>query len=237
MVGAKIPFLLPPTLGPTEQAMLEFQKQLQEDLLMKGHDYGRYWQTNPADYGRSIGPSGGSAGSSALTYAHLARQYARFSVLAEPKREPVENAGIRAGEITAWRCWRLNKGFLQSAHVETVWAPGEVMEGTVPDHGVEGVNAWKTKSGALTYGVGVCDIIGSVLLWGEVVEHEKGYRAQYAKIASIDDVIGEVKLDWAVQPGWPRRKRMETRREAKSRVLAELRERYGGDIGSTSQEG
>lgn len=34
-------------------------------------------------------------------------------------------------------------------------------------------------------------VVGSVLLWGEVVEHERGYRAEFAKIASLDAALTE----------------------------------------------
>jgi hypothetical protein len=37
--------------------------------------------------------------------------------------------------------------------------------------------------------------IGTIKCWGEVIEHEKGYRAQYAKLQSIDTVIGPVDID------------------------------------------
>jgi hypothetical protein len=37
--------------------------------------------------------------------------------------------------------------------------------------------------------------IGTIKCWGEVVEHEKGYRAQYAKLTSITDVIGSVDIN------------------------------------------
>lgn len=37
--------------------------------------------------------------------------------------------------------------------------------------------------------------IGTVKCWGEVVEHNLGYRAEYAKINSIDNVFGKVSLD------------------------------------------
>lgn len=33
-------------------------------------------------------------------------------------------------------------------------------------------------------------ILGSIKMWGEVVEHEQGYRAQYAKIASLETAYG-----------------------------------------------
>lgn len=36
---------------------------------------------------------------------------------------------------------------------------------------------------------------GTIKCWGEVVEHERGYRAQYARLHTIDGVIGCVDLD------------------------------------------
>jgi hypothetical protein len=36
--------------------------------------------------------------------------------------------------------------------------------------------------------------IGTIKMWGEVVEHEKGYRAQYAKLQAIDQVLGPVDI-------------------------------------------
>jgi hypothetical protein len=36
---------------------------------------------------------------------------------------------------------------------------------------------------------------GTVKMWGDVVEHERGYRAQYAKIESIDEVVGVAGVD------------------------------------------
>lgn len=35
---------------------------------------------------------------------------------------------------------------------------------------------------------------GTIKCWGEVIEHEHGYRAQYAKLASLDGAIGCVDL-------------------------------------------
>ena len=35
---------------------------------------------------------------------------------------------------------------------------------------------------------------GTVKLWGEVVEHEKGYRAQFAKVTSLDGAWGHIDL-------------------------------------------
>jgi len=55
-------------------------------------------------------------------------------------------------------------------------------------------------------------IIGKVKLWGDVVEHEHGYRAEFAKIVSLDEVAGGmVTLSPPMQ----------------NQILAPLREQYG----------
>lgn len=36
--------------------------------------------------------------------------------------------------------------------------------------------------------------VGTVRLWGEVIEHERGYRAEFAKVHSLDHVFGEADL-------------------------------------------
>jgi hypothetical protein len=38
-------------------------------------------------------------------------------------------------------------------------------------------------------------VSGTVKMWGDVVEHEKGYRAQFAKVASLDRMFGDGDLD------------------------------------------
>lgn len=97
---------------------------------------------------------------------------------------------IVAGEIIAWRCWRIADGWLRSVYMDTFWGCNEVMEGNVD---TDGVHAWKKMGDAIEYGVmgGVHGgsmkiVIGTVALWGEVIEHEIGYRAQFAKIKSLD---------------------------------------------------
>jgi hypothetical protein len=107
--------------------------------------------------------------------------------------ESVTHAGIRAGEIAAYRGWLLHQdGFLRSVYrSETIWKPGEVVEGN-PELSGEGVHAFKSVFDMATYcGVSnrvACSMVsGKVHLWGEVVEHERGYRGQFASIAVIDD--------------------------------------------------
>jgi hypothetical protein len=70
-----------------------------------------------------------------------------------------------------------------------VWRPGEIVEGDVAE---EGVHAFKDRVAAGAYGYALerdvaLVITGTVYLWGEVIEHERGWRASKAAIASIDD--------------------------------------------------
>lgn len=107
--------------------------------------------------------------------------------------KPIEHGGMKLGEIIGYRVWRIvDGGYLKSCSAETVWAPGETIEGDIGNdgHGL-GVHAWKSKSLMLQYGGYHKDrcAIGSIRMWGEIVEHDRGYRSQYASILSIDDVI------------------------------------------------
>lgn len=99
------------------------------------------------------------------------------------------------GEIVAWRAWRHGPhGLLQSMAMETIWIPGEPMEGD-PTTGNCGVYAWKTREDAITYANPPYRIIGEIYLYGTVDEYEVGYRAQYATIKSlevVDDLEGRL---------------------------------------------
>lgn len=53
----------------------------------------------------------------------------------------------------------------------------------------DGVHAFKTRDGALGYAVAECIsplAIGRVALWGTVIEHVDGWRAEHAKVVDID---------------------------------------------------
>ena len=100
------------------------------------------------------------------------------------------DAGIRAGEVTGYRCWELRDGLLYSMYQSTFcWKPGEVVEGDAA--GGDGVHAFKDILAVGSYGYtqhgSHIVVSGTVDLWGEVYEHERGYRASKAAIASIDD--------------------------------------------------
>jgi len=119
----------------------------------------------------------------------------------------VKDAGIRAGEIIAYRAWSVLNGKLRSMAAEFDWEPNGIplwrgwivsnkanMEWPpVPyqspngvDEEFAGFHAFKSMSNVeLEYAP--CDaddavVYGQVKLWGTVYEHEFGYRAEYAKI-------------------------------------------------------
>jgi hypothetical protein len=110
----------------------------------------------------------------------------------------VKDAGIRTGELTAWRVWRLAGPTLVSLSMPCAWHWDEPMEGD-PYKAGEGVHAFKGPLGALgylddiihSYGGPACEacVLGSVELWGDVIAHEGGYRAQWARPASLEHVF------------------------------------------------
>jgi len=93
-------------------------------------------------------------------------------------------------EIIGWRAWRVDtlnsELWLKSVVVPVYWQPGEALQacyfpppaGSV--HG-PGIYAAKTEAGALeAMDDWTGTVYGTVALWGTVVEHVRGYRAQYA---------------------------------------------------------
>lgn len=114
----------------------------------------------------------------------------------EPEPLPRET---KFGELIGWRAWRVLKGgALQSCVVPDVWLPGIPMEGTIHLEYVAGegggIHAYKNEPHKLWYSgdPSSCDsqtinfAMGSVWLYGDVVEHEDGYRASHAMVRSID---------------------------------------------------
>lgn len=107
---------------------------------------------------------------------------------------------IVAGEITGWRIWLLRGGMLRSVYVNHyTWPPGKALEAAEMSSRI-----WGDGSGGLRvpgfhaykslpdlhkyYGYRWSrrdTVYGRVALWGDVVEHKLGYRAQFAKPLSI----------------------------------------------------
>lgn len=185
-----------------------------------------HWQTGSQIHSSStVSANQPNAGASAQGIT-LAQYHAQLSAQqlaiynntypVEPP-EPIERAGIAAGEIVGWRSWYVRGGFLTSVYMDSVWSPDEPMHARqkVGDYDQSGIHAWKRQTEAFgTYinvngnnmpGIG---IVGRVQLWGEVVEHEQGYRAEYGKALSLDYIF------------------CRGNRRSKDRQLKELRERY-----------
>jgi hypothetical protein len=120
---------------------------------------------------------------------------------------------IRAGEIIGWRIWRLYDGFLQSVTFSYIWRPGVFERSSSAEGGWEcnlGYHAFKDKEQADREASAHWSpiVIGSVAMWGEVVECQRGWRSEYAAVRSIIKIAGDIRL-WR-----------------KHRLLLELREKY-----------
>lgn len=102
------------------------------------------------------------------------------------KPEPLKADGIKIGEITGWRGWRYQNGFLWSMSAGTVWAPNEPMDGKIKGNQEHnGCYAYKLLRTFLATHQDL-DVWGEVEMWGRIIEHELGYRSEWAKIVSLD---------------------------------------------------
>ncbi len=104
--------------------------------------------------------------------------------------QQLETLPPEVGEIVAWRAWRIiqtSAGLrLMSVTQKSMWEPGEPMVGKPSANSLEGIYASKTRAMIENSPYATYSIIGEVALWGEVVEHENGYRAQYAKPLTLE---------------------------------------------------
>ena len=89
------------------------------------------------------------------------------------------------GEIVAWRAWGFSNGYLTSPWQHTLWHAQQEVEAESPFECSAGVFAHKTKEQAIDQEGHNYAVIGTVLLWGDVVEHESGYRAQFARVGKL----------------------------------------------------
>lgn len=118
--------------------------------------------------------------------------------------QPVEKLALEVGEIIGWRMWHIApNGMLKSIFNGNIWLPGETMgqnddnsSARIEDHGQTGVYAFRDRGHALkdTCFAEVSQAaFGTIRMWGTVIEHEYGYRAEFAAVNSIDAVnIGDV---------------------------------------------
>jgi hypothetical protein len=155
---------------------------------------GKYWRAATQVHGSSDATSGTGPGAGGVPVAQFTTAPGPVAAAGFTAGTSAgvagffEDAGIKAGEVTAYRCWTLGaEGLLHSMFIDFVWQPGVVVEGK-PSNNSAGIHAFKSIVYAAQYaGYDATSVTGTVDLWGEVYEHERGYRAQYAAIASIDD--------------------------------------------------
>jgi hypothetical protein len=102
--------------------------------------------------------------------------------------------GIRVGEIIAYRAWRVIKprgegdDRLHSVLIKDyIWHPDQPASGDIRTHGIYSCRNMVRSREEYLYFVGTASLLfGKVKIWGEVIEHEWGYRSQFGKIVSLD---------------------------------------------------
>ena len=112
----------------------------------------------------------------------------------------LRHEGIRVGEIIAYRAWRVlinpegwfrrsSDNRLHSVYMrDYVWHPDEPASGDVQTHGIYSFRDVIRSNDQYGY-TSVTDgplLFGKVKIWGDVVEHEAGYRSEFGKIVSLD---------------------------------------------------
>lgn len=198
------------TLGHHMQQLSQQQQQsiAQQQMLQAQYNYmvnSHLQQQQGANHGNwpagaqvhsnsagTYGSGGGGAGAAYGTGApcHISWTSNPNSDPTTWTSKPLESAGIKVGEIVGWRIWTIRGSYLGAYSAGHIWAPGENMEGNVPDYGYEGIWSFKKKSDAIKKLLENPSphAFGSIKMWGDVIEHTIGYRAQFAKIISLDDV-------------------------------------------------
>lgn len=169
----------------------------QPQLRRIGNSHGRYRKSNSPLRGSTSGKSGRTGPIGTTFHAFPITFTAAGGTISDYSGyDAIENSGIRAGEITACRCWWHRDGRLFSVYMyDCEWLPNTPMVGDVfIGHGVHG---FKDRTDLFMYTTLALFsknvfskynelVTGTVSMWGEMVEHERGYRAQYAKIISLD---------------------------------------------------
>jgi hypothetical protein len=183
-----------------QEAMASYQQAClfgQQNILnnqLGGHYYGdrqALAQAHNYTSNRAVGPWGSSgAAQDAILHTalySLALQNSLAIQSTDEPKQPIEDAGIKFGEVTGWRIWKLTPDQkLRAFYADAVWEPQTPMTGVVEDHGQAGVWAFKDIKDALKKMIETPgSVYGSVKLWGKVIEYEKGYRAEMASVASI----------------------------------------------------
>ena len=142
-------------------------------------------------------------------------QLRQYQIPPVPAPKPsLLQAGIKVEDLVGWRIWGLTlTGMLKSYARLNVWLPGEIMEGVPGDYDSKGVWAFRERGPAeAKLHANPAHVLGRVKLWGQVVEHQDGFRAQFARIVALDAVNLPGQYPWSLE---------------NERALAWLRKTYG----------
>jgi len=126
-----------------------------------------------------------------------------------------------AGPILGWRGWLVYSGPGKPTQLVSIvrkipWEYGRPMQGQASPYDESGVYAVKTHEAVEVSSYGYHNyVVGQVALWGRVIEHEHGYRAQYGYPSSLDFR--------RPMSGFPRS-------VALQKIIQELRDGYGCEI-------
>ncbi len=142
---------------------------------------------------------------SALTTDNLSGWHSLAKMVMSVAPDPLPQT-MATGELIGYRIWKVNRNNLQSLFRNYIWDSEQPTEAFVSDD-VSGVYAFKARGEALSEFYlsktkGCYLVFGSVYLWGEVVEHQLGYRAQFAEIRSLEKIrwTGTSLKQWTRQP-------------------------------------
>lgn len=143
------------------------------------------------------------------------------------KRPRLSTAGVRAGEIIGWRLWLTSPRTEQlvsiSANFEWPCREYPKSKSYFPGYPNMGYHAYKNEEQALDaasqyrYSSIFPIVLGQVAMWGEVIEHEKGWRSEYAYPKALEYVCSNYGMV-------PYAENIELEDEI---LLARLREKYG----------
>jgi hypothetical protein len=109
----------------------------------------------------------------------------------------LRHEGIRVGEIIAYRAWRaFGPGWLRRGDdrlhsvlmTDYGWPPDEPASGDIRTHGIYSFRNVIKSVEDYGYDTGIRGpmLFGKIKIWGEIVEHEAGYRSEFGKIVSLD---------------------------------------------------
>ena len=160
---------------------------LEEMINYLGGDYGEHRRPDAQTSCDSAGSS--DTGHHRTQPLLITGNKTRDAALGEPR--------IRAGEIIGWRFWKLSgDGLLNSVFIPYTWHPGVFERSSSKQGGFKnpGYHAFRNKEQAKRGTSIQADwlpcVIGSVAMWGEVIEHENGWRSEYAAVRSLTEITG-----------------------------------------------